>query len=243
MNKNRITIASLLMAMLILSMAFVPVVSAKAASQDGRDYVETMDVSNKITEEEIKKISENMNILKETDSEKIVSFTQDDGSIGYVILWKDEKNPKKTYFAFVDQDELVSNKYLSVASLNDNDTIAATLSVNRESFANGSYVEQYGDSITGGLHIYFSPKDAEFLADGSATISGALAAALGLYISGGTLSIALGALVSFAVQTWYWYEQNSDGSLDVKVPYANLGTVLFGTVVMKVGDHWHTISN
>lgn len=243
MNKNRITIASLLMAMLIVSMAFVPVVSAKAASQDSRDFVETIGVSNKISEEDIKKISENMNILKETDSEKIVSFIQDDGSIGYIILWTDEINSKRTYFAFVDQDELVSYEYLSVASLNDTDTIAAALSVNRESFANGSYVEQYGNSITGGLHIYFSPKDADLLADGSATIAGALAAALGLYLSGGLLSIALGALVSFAVQTWYWYEQNSDGSLDVKVPYANLGTVLLGTVVMKVGDHWYTISN
>ncbi|AKB23130.1 hypothetical protein [Methanosarcina sp. WH1] len=81
MNKNRTTIASLLMAMLILSMVFVPAVSAKAASQDEGDYVATIDTSKikPISEEEMEKISKNVKILKDTETEKVVSFTKDDG--------------------------------------------------------------------------------------------------------------------------------------------------------------------
>ncbi|WP_255350468.1 hypothetical protein [Methanosarcina sp. WH1] len=44
------------------------------------------------------------------------------------------------------------------------------------------------------------------------------------------------------MQTLYWYEQNSDGSLDIKVPFANIVTMLItGHVYMEVGDHWYTI--
>ncbi|AKB76032.1 hypothetical protein MSLAZ_2771 [Methanosarcina lacustris Z-7289] len=183
-----------------------------------------------------------MNVLSETDNEKIVSFKKDDGSIGYAILWKDEKNSNRTYFAVVDLDELVAEKFVSATSLNDSAAVAAAISAAKSSFANGSYVETYGDNITGGLHIYFSPKDADLLADGSSAIAGALAAVLGLYVSGGMLSIALGTLVGLAVQTWYWYEQNSDGSLDVRIPYVNIATIpLTGHVYMKIGSHWYTI--
>lgn len=53
-----------------------------------------------------------MNVLKETDNKKIVSFKKDGGSIAYGIFWKDEKNPNRTNFAFVDQSELASKKTL-----------------------------------------------------------------------------------------------------------------------------------
>lgn len=135
---------------------------------------------------------------------------------------------------------MVTKKLVSATSLNDRAAIAATISAYKTSFTNGSYIETYGATITGGLHIYFSPKDAGLLANGSSVIAGALAAGLGLFVSP-AVSIALGAIVTLGVQIWYWYEENSDGSLDIKIPYANIATALTGHVYMKIGSHWYTI--
>ncbi|AKB51233.1 hypothetical protein MSBRW_1980 [Methanosarcina barkeri str. Wiesmoor] len=233
---------------LLVSIAFVPTVMEQAESQN-KEYADATKNPNKVStsEEGIKKAmekvsetSKNMNVLKETDKEKIVSFKKDDGSIAYAIFWKDEKNSNKIYFAVVDPNELVTKKLVSATSLNDSAAVAATISAYKTSFANGSYIETYGTTITGGLHTYFSPKDAGLLANGSSVIAGALAAGLGIFVSL-AVSIALGAMVTLGVQIWYWYESNSDGSLDVRIPYANIATALTGHVYMKIGSHRYTI--
>lgn len=135
---------------------------------------------------------------------------------------------------------MVTKKLVSATSLNDRAAIAATISAYKTNFTNGSYIETYGATITGGLHIYFSPKDAGLLANGSSVMAGALAAGLGLFVSP-AVSIALSAIVTLGVQIWYWYESNSDGSLDVRIPYANIATALTDHVCMKIGSHWDTI--
>lgn len=232
--------------MLILSMIFVPSVSAKAdLSQNAEDYFAAIDTSkfDPLSEKEMKIISENVKVLKETDTKKISSFTKDDGSIGYAISWKDKKNSEKVYFTIIDQDELVSSDILSASSLNDDVVVAEAISIASTSFWHGSYIEQYGNSITGGIYIHFSATDASYVANVGTLAAGAIASVLGLLLSPAA-SIILGALVAIAVQTFYWYEQNSDGSLDISVPFANIATmILLGNVYMKIGDHWYTIDS
>jgi hypothetical protein len=243
MKENRITIASFLMAMLILSMVFVPAVSARATSQNEGDHIATIDTSTvkSISEEEMEKISKNVKTLKETETEKIVSFTKDDGSVGYAVSWKDKDNPDKIYFTFVDQNELVASNALTTSNLNDEIAVADAIAAARSSFWHGSYVEQYGSSVTGGIYIHFSETDAEYITDVGSVAAGALAAVLGSIISPLAAAI-LGPLVTIAVQTLYWSEQNSDGSLDIKVPFANIATMLLTKhVYMKIGSHWYTI--
>ncbi|KKG76121.1 hypothetical protein DU43_08620, partial [Methanosarcina mazei] len=217
-------------------------------SRCNKEYVDAIDISNNIpiSEEDLKKAmekvsetSKNMNVLKETDKEKIVSFKKDDGSIAYVISWADEKNPNRTNFAFVDQSELVSKKLISTASLNDSSAVATVISAAKVSFWNGSYLETYGSATTGGVHIHFSAKDGLWLAGGAATA----AVLLGIILDGPLpFGDAIGALVAFGIATFYWAESNSDNSIDVSIPYANaLQYPLTGHVSMKIGSHWYTI--
>ncbi|AKB13325.1 hypothetical protein SAMN02910340_00242 [Methanosarcina thermophila] len=243
MIKNKIGIETLILAMLLVSIVFVPAVSAQADISQNKEYADAIDISNKksISKEDLKKVSENVNVLKETDNEKIVSFKKQDGSIGYAISWKDEENPNRVNFAFVDQNELVSKKLVSASSLNDSSAVAAAISAARTSFWHGSYIEQYGDAITGGIHIYFSPTDASYVADVGTAAAAALAAIIGSFLSP-TASVILAALVTIGVQTVYWMEQNSDGSLDVRIPYANVASmILTGHIYMKIGSHWYTV--
>ncbi|ATU08381.1 hypothetical protein [Methanohalophilus portucalensis] len=231
----------MLVVMLLVSMLVMPTVSAKTTISQNEEYIDAIDMSGKVSiyEEEIKKMSENVTVLKETDTEKIVSFVQDDGSIGYAISWVDEKNTNKIYFTFVDQNELITTKQLSSSTISNSELVAASISAAKSSFWHGSYVEQYGNLITGGVHIYFSPTDASYVANTSSVASGGLVAALALLISP-LASAILGPLVIIGVQTVYWMEQNSDGSLDVKVPFANIASmILTGSVYMKVGDSWY----
>ena len=134
--KKKFVFGALLAAMLLTSMAIVPAVSAQADISQNKEHADAIDISNKksISKEDLKKVSENVNVLKETDDEKIVSFKKQDGSIGYTISWKDEENPNRVNFAFVDQNELVSKKLVSASSLNDSSAAAAAISVARTSF-------------------------------------------------------------------------------------------------------------
>lgn len=241
--KKKFVFGALLAAMLLTSMAIVPAVSAQADISQNKEHADAIDISNKksISKEDLKKVSENVNVLKETDDEKIVSFKKQDGSIGYTISWKDEENPNRVNFAFVDQNELVSKKLVSASSLNDSSAVAAAISAARTSFWHGSYIEQYGDTLTGGVHIYFSERDANWVADVGTGAAGAIGAIIGSFFTP-TASIILSALLAVAVQTVYWQEQKSDGSLDVRIPYANIPSMLLtGTIYVKIGSHWYWI--
>lgn len=243
MVKNKIGIGTLILAMLFVSIVFVPAVSAQADISQNEKNDNTIETSNKksISEEEIKNISENANVLRETDNEKVVSVKKNDGSIGYTISWIDEKNPKKIDFAFVDQKELVSKKLVSATTLSDNAAVANAVSLAKKSFWHGSYIEKYGTSTTGGVHIYFSNRDADWVVDVGSGAAGAIGAIIGSFFTPAASSI-LALLLALGVQTVYWQEQNSNGSLDVRIPYANIASMLIThSIYVKIGTHWHWI--
>jgi hypothetical protein len=133
---KEIKIASLFMVMLIVSMVLVQVVSASADVSQNKENADSIDISknNKLSENDLKTISKNVKVLENTTNEKIASFTKKDGSIGYAISWKDEKNPNRVNFAFVDQNELVSQKLVSASSLDDSSAVVAAISAARTSF-------------------------------------------------------------------------------------------------------------
>jgi hypothetical protein len=219
-TKNKmIRIASLLMAMLIVSISCVTAVSAKA------------DISQKEGNADVV-------VLKETDREKVTSVTKKDGSIEYAISWKDEKNPNKIHFAVVEQKELVAQNLVSTKSLQNNGVVTNAVLASKVKFDSGSYVEKYGNSISGGYHVYLSAKDAGLLKDGSAALAALAAGLVSLSLSP-AVAYAVAAVVAIAVSVYYWYEENSDGTLDIWIPYANIVSVLVTHhIYMKVGHDW-----
>lgn len=70
--KKKFVFGALLAAMLLTSMAIVPAVSAQADISQNKEHADAIDISNKksISKEDLKKVSENVNVLKETDDEK-----------------------------------------------------------------------------------------------------------------------------------------------------------------------------
>lgn len=240
-HNKEIKIASLFMVMLVVSMVFVQVVSATADSTQNN----VIDISKKnpISEEYLKLASKNTNVLKETNNEKVVSFKKNDGSIAYGIIWKDEKNPDRINFAFVDQKDLVAKNRISAESLNDNSVVVAAVTSASYSFYHGSYAATYGNSLTGGVHIYLSPRDAPWVAGGASGAAGVIGAAIaGVYTKNANIANAAGFIVAYAVATVYWSEENSDGSLDIWIPYTSLVTVLITyTLRMQIGSHWYVL--
>jgi competence protein ComGC len=69
---QRLKVTSLLMVIVILATLFVPAVSAKADIPENKESAAAVDISKEISvsEEDLKKASENVNVLKETDTEK-----------------------------------------------------------------------------------------------------------------------------------------------------------------------------
>ncbi|MFV9630534.1 MAG: hypothetical protein ACNYWM_05640 [Methanosarcinales archaeon] len=244
MKNKRIQLGAVLAVMLVISMAFVPVMSAKTelSNVDNNDAIDL--TSNiPISEKNIENLQENIIILSQTDKEKIVSFEKEDGSIIYTISWLDETN-KRVNFAFINQKELIARQKLNSKDLNDNILVTSVISAEKEDFWNGSYAELYGNKITGGIYIYFSPKDAGLIKDAGLLASGAIAIVIAsidgpIPISdpvAGLIGIGLAAIVV----AFYWLESNDDGSLDVKIPYSNVITVILGHVKIKLGSHWYT---
>ncbi|NLN43878.1 MAG: hypothetical protein GX152_06820 [Methanosarcina sp.] len=240
---KKIKISAIFMTVLLVSIAFVPTVMAQAESQN-KEYADAIDIPNNIpiSEEEIKKASENMDVLKETDKEKILSIKKKDGSIGYAILRKDEKNPNRVNLAFVDQKDLVAKNLISAASLNDREAVVVALS--RVNILFASYVETYGSSTTGGLHFHFGERDAEWIIAVGASAYGAVGAGAAALLSlGSAATAAVGAAICIALATFYWVAQNNDGSLDVSAPYANIATILvLHKIFLKVGSSWYWVS-
>ena len=234
---QRLKVTSLLMTIVMLATLFVPVVGAKADISENKEYADAIDISKKISisEEEITKALKEVNVIKETDSEKIVSFKKEDGSIGYVVSWVDSKNRDRINFAFVDEEELVTSKSLSAAKVTDVEAVASTISAMKTSFWNGSYIETYGKLLTGGVHIYFSKNDASYVAGAGATAAAGIVNQLGKYIP---YASAIAVVLALGIQTVYWKEKNSNGSLDVRIPYQQTALPLYK---VKIGTHWYYI--
>jgi hypothetical protein len=155
--------------------------------------------------------------------------------ITYCIL---PKNPNKIHFAVVEQKELVAQNLVSTKSLQNNGVVTNAVLASKVKFDSGSYVEKYGNSISGGYHVYLSAKDAGLLKDGSAALAALAAGLVSLSLSP-AVAYAVAAVVAVAVAVYYWYEENSDGTLDIWIPYANIVSVLVTHhIYMKVGHDW-----
>jgi len=220
-TKNKmIRIASLFMAMLIVSISCVTAVSAKA------------DIPQN-----------DVNVLKDAKSEKIVFFKTKDGSIRYAISWTDKNNPNRTDFAFVDQKDLIAKNLVSSTNLNDSGVVAAAISAAKYSFWNGSYAETYGSLTSGGIHIYLSPRDAPYVAGEGAAMGDFLGTVIGgLLTKNANAAAAVGLLVASAVATVYWSEENSNGSLDIWIPYTSIATYLVtGVLRVQICRHWYLL--
>ncbi|WP_370575649.1 hypothetical protein [Methanomethylovorans sp.] len=238
-----IRITSLLMAIVMLATLFVPAVSAKADISENKESAAAVDISKEISvsEEDLKKALENVNVLKETDNEKIVSFKKDDGSTGYVVSWVDKKNPDKKYFAFVDQDELVDSKLVSAEKLSDSTAVAATISMTKTSFWHGSYIEKYGTSISGGIHIQFSKTDASYLMNNGTRAVAALAILLTPYI--GVAASFMSLIIATILDTVYFIEQNSNGSIDLWITYKSIAKLaIMKSASIKIGKHSYPVA-
>jgi len=221
MKRNKgLQLSAVLAVMLIVSMGFMPAVSAKPEQLN----------------------EDNIIILSQTDKEKIVLFEDEDGSITYAISWVDETNNERVNFVFMDKNELKKHTKLKAKDFNDNILLASEISAAKQEFWHGSYAEVYG-GITGGIYIYFAPVDAATIKDGGQDVG----IALGIIIAwiDGPLLFAdpVAAVVALAiivtVQAVFWLESNDDGSLDVKIPYSNIVSILFGNIDLKIGSHWY----
>lgn len=135
----------------------------------------------------------------------------------------------KLNFALIPETELISRGYLNTEIRSDAD-IASAISRASVSFWYGSYVQTYGNSITGGVQIHFSQRDAIMVTTVGPMISGPIiGAALGSVVPGlGTSAGAIvGSAIASLVPVYYWRAQNSDGSLDVKISYITINAVAY----------------
>ena len=218
MKKNNLLKSiSVFLVMLMLSMVFVPAACAQAESNVA------FSSENMIP-------AENVKMLKDDSDSKIAAVTADDGSVLYSMSWADSKVAGRVNFVLMTEDDLASKGYLTTNSLSDSE-IAASVSKASASFWYGSYVQTYGNSLTGGVQIHFSQRDAVMVTSVSTGATGAVVgAAICSVVPGiGTTAGALiGAAVASLVPIYYWRAQNSDGSLDVKISFVVMNAMAIG---------------
>ena len=162
---------SIFLMLIMLSAVFVP--AAMAQTDDNEKLLKNQKMEQMLKSTEV---------LKETEDEKIISFIAENNELVYGVMRKDIEEPNRVYFQIITSNDLASQKYVEeeVRPEMISDYAAAS------GFGNGSYVETYGNSITGGIHIYFSPRDAEIA-----------------FIGGGGILIVAANAVSFLVPDFH----------------------------------------
>ncbi|MDV0447381.1 hypothetical protein MsAg5_12670 [Methanosarcinaceae archaeon Ag5] len=207
MKNKLIKSISLLLMILVFGMVFIPAINAQADSE-----------REEILKEEFEYLMDNSETIMETSNEKVVRFTSEDGVTAYSVAWRDPNNPNRVYFATVTDEEMLSSGISNeIASVNGISALASG------SFGDGSYAETYGNSVTGGVHVYFSPDDAELAFEGSAYILGAAGAAITMLVPGvGQVLGPLVAILGACIGLYYLVAKNSDDSLDISIPYLAL---------------------
>lgn len=218
MKKLNFKSISVLFVILILSLAFVPIVNAEVEQS-----------KNALIENEIIANINYAVLLKDDAESKIAVVESDDGFVLYAISWFDPDAKGKLNFALIPETELISRGYLNTEIRSDAD-IASAISRASVSFWYGSYVQTYGNSITGGVQIHFSQRDAIMVTTVGPMISGPIiGAALGSVVPGlGTSAGAIvGSAIASLVPVYYWRAQNSDDSLDVKISYITINAVAY----------------
>jgi len=246
--KSRIMKAlSVFFVFLMISMAFIPAVSAQVELK--QNQLEPVP-----SQKEIEKfIRENTTTLKKTATEEITEI-RTEKSIIYTVTWVDETDSSKINIAFIPQDELIDSGYLNARDIKDNDRVSSAASKAKVSFSRQSYAQNYGNVTNGGIHVHFSEEDALLIRALSAlapAIGGAIGTLLGgvLGAPGGPLAVvpaaalkALGTLVGVCftagVIIAYSYGKNSDGSIDLKMSYASIYLKYIGLPgILQVGSY------
>lgn len=193
--------------MIMFCTVFTPVVSAQADFKSQEETLET--------------IIENVEIIYDTPSERIATVLLDDDSILYIISKSDSFYENRVNFAFIKQDELVSINHFNKNDLDDPDFIINSLSRIYYEFWDGSYIQTFGNNVTGGFDMYLSPEDAEFVFKDGGTVAGALATVI-IYATGigAPIASAAGAIIKFGMSALYKFGKESDGSITITVLYA-----------------------
>ncbi len=154
---------------------------------------------------------------------------------------ENDKNSEYIYYNKV-QFGIYSNEEEAIQAYDEVTTFAI------DGFWNNSYIEDYYSWAGHGYHIYLSARDASYITNMGWISGDTLIGMIGGFgiITPWQTSLLIG-IVSAAVITLYWREQNADGSLDIwspdllrafptapNIPGAKLGTV-------KVGNHWYPL--
>lgn len=218
MIKKIVKIGAVFSAMLFVSLAIVPTVMAQADFQN----IDT---------------PKNVKILKDTTDVQVASIQKSDGTIGYVIAWKDTKDSKRVNFKFVSQNELMKklNNTTKSATIS-NDLVVATLLQYTYNFGDGSYVTFTGDTKTGTVKFHLTADDATWIVGGGSSAAYILMRVLKLIPEIDLIAAA----VTLISDTIYRFEKNSDGSLDIKIPLTYVYPTV-GLVTMLIGKHWYNI--
>lgn len=111
--------------------------------------------------------------------------------------------------------------------------------MSRGYFWHGSFVEDYWGYAGHGYHVYLAPVDVSWITNmgwiaGDSVVAALVATSV---VTAGT-GVILGGIVTAAVVTWSWYEQNNDGSLDIWSPDAFRSSTR-GNSYVQVGRHWY----
>lgn len=221
-KKNLFQSISVLLMMLVFSMAFIPAVNAE--------------VDLKYQEEMYEKSLENVEILYDSPDEKISLVKTGDDSVLYLIARPDVQDESKTNFAFVKQEDLISKTDFVVTdfkdskNVKDSKDVVNSLSRAYYEFWDGSYIQTFGNNVTGGFYIYLSPDDAEFVFEDTGNVAGALAALIAYAVPGiGTIAAgAVGALVKYGMKAYYKFGKAADDSITITVLYAMIAAYIAG---------------
>ncbi|MDW7728101.1 MAG: hypothetical protein SCH70_13555, partial [Candidatus Methanoperedens sp.] len=224
---------AVLMAMLLLSMAFVPAVSAKA-------------VNEKI-EKDIEKQVEKL--LKDT--------APDDAKIDWII----DENNRKEYYVTVSKDgteqdffvkqwtEEIAGKQVwkfNLFEIEPDGVIASSVSFGKDSY-------YWFD--TSGIHMHFGPKDKALILtlglEAVALIVAVLVAAAVYYpplVLSAALAGVFAAALAIVITVVDYLESNADDSIDVFISWTNtllipIYAVLPGTqnISVKIGSHYYNV--
>jgi hypothetical protein len=97
--------------------------------------------------------------------------------------------------------------------------------------------------VSGGIHIRLSQKDASHVAEVGSSAGSFIGTIIGgLLTKNANAAAGVGLLVSTAISHVYWNEQNSNGSLDIWIPYKSIAKkAIYQPTSVKIGKHWYPI--
>ena len=234
MKRNKgMQLSAVLAVMLIVSMAFVPAVSAHSEKVQIQKQIE-------------KEVEKQLNDVK-----------PDDVNVEWIINEEDRKEYNVTYLKDGNEQKLFVKQWtaeedgkqvwkFNVFEIKPDGVIASDVSIGKDSY-------YWFDSS--GVHMHFSPEDKELIKDlgilGTGLIAAVLVAA-GVYYPPLAIVGAVAAVFSIAlaivITVVDYVESNSDGSIDVFISWYQclkipIYVVLPGyqNVQVKIGSHYYGV--